>query len=107
MKSKLNYSPMIIFVAVLLVVTITSIVYAKEEKVSIQQSELPQVIKNAIEKEFPNGRILQIEKEVEGEDVIAIRPMCYISNTIDHRVIDGFQSNAFLAELVSTLENWS
>ena len=68
MKSKLNYSPMIIFVAVLLVVTITSIVYAKEEKVSIQQSELPQVIKNAIEKEFPNGSILQIEKEIEGED---------------------------------------
>ncbi len=46
-------------------------------------------------------------KEIEGEDVMAIRPMCYISITIDHRVIDAFQSNAFLAELVSTLENWS
>lgn len=46
-------------------------------------------------------------REVDGEDVMAIRPMCYISITIDHRAIDAFQSNAFLAELVSTLENWS
>jgi 2-oxoglutarate dehydrogenase E2 component (dihydrolipoamide succinyltransferase) len=46
-------------------------------------------------------------KEIDGEDVIAIRPMCYISLTIDHRVLDGFQTNAFLTELVSTLENWS
>ena len=46
-------------------------------------------------------------KEIDGEDVMVIRPMCYISNTIDHRTIDGFQSNAFLTELVSTLENWS
>ena len=45
--------------------------------------------------------------EVDGEDVISIRPMCYISLTIDHRVLDGFQTNTFLAELVSTLENWS
>jgi len=46
-------------------------------------------------------------REVNGEDVMVIRPMCYISNTIDHRIIDGFQSNAFLTELVNTLENWS
>ena len=46
-------------------------------------------------------------KEVDGEDVMAIRPMCYVSITIDHRVIDAFQSNAFLTELVSTLENWA
>jgi len=46
-------------------------------------------------------------REIDGEDVMAIRPMCYVSITIDHRVIDAFQSNAFLAELVSTLENWS
>jgi 2-oxoglutarate dehydrogenase E2 component (dihydrolipoamide succinyltransferase) len=46
-------------------------------------------------------------KEVDGEDMIAIRPMCYVSLTIDHRVIDGHQTNAFLTELVSTLENWS
>jgi len=44
--------------------------------------------------------------EVDGEDVIAIRPMCYISLTIDHRVLDAFQTNAFLTEVVNTLENW-
>jgi 2-oxoglutarate dehydrogenase E2 component (dihydrolipoamide succinyltransferase) len=45
-------------------------------------------------------------KEVDGEDVLAIRPMCYVSLTIDHRVLDGYQTNAFLSELVATLENW-
>ncbi len=45
--------------------------------------------------------------EIDGEDVISIRPMCYISLTIDHRVLDAYQTNAFLTELVSTLENWS
>ena len=46
-------------------------------------------------------------REIDGEDVMAIRPMCYVSLTIDHRVLDGYQTNAFLTELVSTLENWS
>ena len=44
--------------------------------------------------------------EVDGEDLISIRPMCYVSLTIDHRAIDAFQTNAFLVELVETLENW-
>lgn len=46
-------------------------------------------------------------REIDGEDVMSIRPMCYVSNTIDHRAVDAFQTNAFLTELVSTLENWS
>lgn len=45
--------------------------------------------------------------EIDGNDVIAIRPMCYVSLTIDHRVLDAYQTNAFLTELVRTLENWS
>jgi 2-oxoglutarate dehydrogenase E2 component (dihydrolipoamide succinyltransferase) len=45
--------------------------------------------------------------EIDGEDVISIRPMCYVSLTIDHRVLDGFQTNAFLSELVNTLEHWA
>ena len=45
--------------------------------------------------------------EIEGEDAMTIRPMCYVTLTIDHRVLDGYQTNAFLAELVSTLEHWS
>ncbi len=39
-------------------------------------------------------------------DPLGIKPMCYVSLTIDHRVLDGYQTNAFLTELVSTLENW-
>jgi len=45
-------------------------------------------------------------KEIDGQDVLAILPMCYVSLTIDHRVLDGYQTNAFLSELVETLENW-
>ena len=46
-------------------------------------------------------------REINGEDVMVVRPMCYVSLTIDHRVVDAYQTNAFLTELVSTLENWS
>ncbi len=55
------------------------------------------------------GKIEKRTKVVEhnGEDAIVIKPMCYVSLTIDHRVLDGYQTNAFLTELVSTLENWS
>ena len=63
---------------------------------------------------WPKNRVIVEVAEIKGRcpvykvgDVMVIRPMCYISNTIDHRVIDGFQSNAFLTELVSTLENWA
>jgi 2-oxoglutarate dehydrogenase E2 component (dihydrolipoamide succinyltransferase) len=62
----------------------------------------------------PQSAILGIGKiekrikilEIDGEDVISIKPMCYISLTIDHRVLDGFQTNAFLSHMVGTLENW-
>ncbi len=41
---------------------------AQERKVSVPPSELPDVIRKAIEEAFPNGRIIKIQKEVEGED---------------------------------------
>jgi len=44
--------------------------------------------------------------EIDGEDVIRVRPMCYVTLTLDHRAIDAFQANAFLAALVRTLEEW-
>ena len=47
-----------------------------------------------------------IVKEVEGEDVITIKPMCYVTLTIDHRVLDAHQCNQFLSVFVETLENW-
>jgi len=38
---------------------------------------------------------------------IAARPMLYVTLTIDHRVLDGFQANAFLTRWVETIEQWS
>ncbi len=41
---------------------------AQERKVSVLPSELPPVIRKAIEEAFPKGQIMRIQKEVEGED---------------------------------------
>jgi 2-oxoglutarate dehydrogenase E2 component (dihydrolipoamide succinyltransferase) len=38
-----------------------------------------------------------------GEDHLAIRPRCYVTLTIDHRVMDGHQANRFLQTLVERL----
>jgi 2-oxoisovalerate dehydrogenase E2 component (dihydrolipoyl transacylase) len=43
---------------------------------------------------------------VEGEDVIAIRPMMNMTCSFDHRVLDGAQVGFFLADLRKRLENW-
>lgn len=40
------------------------------------------------------------------DDVIAIRPMCYLGLTFDHRVIDGAQADRFLTAAKDQLENW-
>jgi hypothetical protein len=40
----------------------------RERKVAVEVSELPAAIKKAIGEAFPKGKILRIEKEVEGED---------------------------------------
>jgi len=45
-------------------------------------------------------------REVEGDDAIDILPMAYVTLTIDHRVIDGHQTNAWLTRFVEILENW-
>jgi 2-oxoglutarate dehydrogenase E2 component (dihydrolipoamide succinyltransferase) len=47
-----------------------------------------------------------VVREINGADAILIRPMAYVSLTIDHRVVDGHQTNAWLAKFVETLENW-
>ena len=41
---------------------------ARERKVTVPQSELPAVIRKAIKEAFPQGQIIKIEKEVEGEN---------------------------------------
>ena len=45
-------------------------------------------------------------REIGGEDAILIRPMAYVTLTIDHRVIDGHQTNAWLSRFVEIIENW-
>ena len=35
--------------------------------------------------------------DVEGSESIAVRSMCYLTLTIDHRALDAFQANAFLS----------
>lgn len=47
-----------------------------------------------------------VVKEVDGMDTIQIRPMAYVSLTIDHRVVDGHQTNAWLSKFVEVLESW-
>ncbi len=44
--------------------------------------------------------------EVSGTDSIQVKPMIYVTLTIDHRVLDGFQANTFLGKFVEVLENW-
>ena len=59
----------------------------------------------------PQSAILGVGKlekrAVVRDDQIVIRPMAYVTLTIDHRVIDAFQTNAWLSKFVETLESWS
>lgn len=47
-----------------------------------------------------------VVREVESVDTIQIRPLAYVSLTIDHRVVDAHQTNAWLSKFVETLESW-
>jgi 2-oxoglutarate dehydrogenase E2 component (dihydrolipoamide succinyltransferase) len=59
----------------------------------------------------PNVGILglgAIEKRpVVINDSIAIRSMCYVTLSYDHRVVDGAIAHRFMHKLKETLENWS
>ena len=62
----------------------------------------------------PQSAILGIGKlekrpvvvEEDGADRVVIRPRCYVTLTIDHRVMDGHQANHFLATFVARLTRW-
>ena len=47
-----------------------------------------------------------VVREVDGDDGIVILPMAYVTLTIDHRVVDGHQTNAWLTRFVEILETW-
>jgi 2-oxoglutarate dehydrogenase E2 component (dihydrolipoamide succinyltransferase) len=44
--------------------------------------------------------------EENGEDHLVVQPRCYVTLTIDHRVMDGHQANRFLQTLIGRLETW-
>ncbi len=62
----------------------------------------------------PQSAILgigKLEKRVvvvkrDGQDKMEIRPLCYVTLTIDHRALDAHQTNKFLSVFVATLEGW-
>jgi len=45
-----------------------------------------------------------VVRTIDGEDVIVVRYMAYVSLTYDHRVIDGMLAGLYLTELVRLLE---
>jgi 2-oxoglutarate dehydrogenase E2 component (dihydrolipoamide succinyltransferase) len=47
-----------------------------------------------------------VVREVNGEDAMVILPMAYVTLTIDHRAVDGHQTNAWLTRFVDTIESW-
>jgi 2-oxoglutarate dehydrogenase E2 component (dihydrolipoamide succinyltransferase) len=47
-----------------------------------------------------------VVREINGQDAILVRPMAYVTLTIDHRVVDGHQTNAWLTRFVEVLERW-
>jgi 2-oxoglutarate dehydrogenase E2 component (dihydrolipoamide succinyltransferase) len=47
-----------------------------------------------------------VVREIGGQDAILVRPMAYVTLTIDHRVVDGHQTNAWLSRFVEVLETW-
>jgi 2-oxoglutarate dehydrogenase E2 component (dihydrolipoamide succinyltransferase) len=49
---------------------------------------------------------LQKRAVVRENDRIEARPMAYVTLTIDHRVLDAHQCNAWMTRFVETLESW-
>ncbi|MCH8959500.1 MAG: 2-oxo acid dehydrogenase subunit E2 [Proteobacteria bacterium] len=63
----------------------------------------------------PQNAILGIGKlekrvvvvEADGQEQMEIRPLCYVTLTIDHRALDAHQTNKFLSVFVAALESWA
>ena len=55
------------------------------------------------------GKLEQRPVAVEegDEQKIVVRPRCYVTLTLDHRVMDGHQANRFMQAFVGTLADWS
>jgi 2-oxoglutarate dehydrogenase E2 component (dihydrolipoamide succinyltransferase) len=63
----------------------------------------------------PQSAILGIGKlekravvsEEGDEEKVTVRPRCYVTLTLDHRVMDGHQANRFMQVFVQTLNEWT
>ncbi|RMI07020.1 MAG: dihydrolipoamide succinyltransferase [Calditrichaeota bacterium] len=49
-------------------------------------------------------RVVVVEKN--GKDTTEIKPMAYVTLTVDHRALDGYVANQFLTHFVNALEEW-
>jgi 2-oxoglutarate dehydrogenase E2 component (dihydrolipoamide succinyltransferase) len=47
-----------------------------------------------------------VVEEKNGTEQLIVRPKCYVTLTIDHRVMDGHRANHFLQTFVKALETW-
>ncbi|WP_323148057.1 dihydrolipoamide acetyltransferase family protein [Pseudomonas oryzihabitans] len=47
-----------------------------------------------------------VVREIEGIDTFQARLKAYVSLTIDHRVLDGSQANAWLTRFIEVIEGW-
>ena len=62
----------------------------------------------------PQAAILGIGKlekravviERDGAETVVARPRCYVTLTLDHRVMDGHQANRFLSTWVGAIDGW-
>lgn len=49
-------------------------------------------------------RMARVLRAASGEETIAVRPVCYLPLTYDHRLIDGATAGRFLSDVVGKLE---
>ena len=68
--------------------------------------EHDKVTESTIDIKISVGAATDVGGRTENEDAILVRPMAYVTLTIDHRVVDGHQTNAWLTRFVEILENW-
>jgi len=47
-----------------------------------------------------------IVEEINQQDTMQIKPMCYVSLSIDHRALDAHFTNLFLSTFVEYIESW-
>jgi 2-oxoglutarate dehydrogenase E2 component (dihydrolipoamide succinyltransferase) len=52
------------------------------------------------------GAVEKIPMVVDG-DAIAVRSVCYLALTFDHRLVDGALADQFVQKVKSVLENWT